>query len=115
MTPDPLSSCSWAELRQKLAQALKERDHWKANHDEMVARNAILRTRPDLTAEQVAERLGYIKKPWTPPKLKLQGYRLVIVRDSNGNPIREDSGSGVIGSPIKRLSGVYLEGFGADA
>lgn len=30
-----------------------ERDHWKHNHDEMVARNALLRTRPDLPADRV--------------------------------------------------------------
>lgn len=37
-----------------------ERDHWKANHDEMVARNELLRTRPDLDAEQVKPRLSIL-------------------------------------------------------
>jgi hypothetical protein len=36
----------------------RERDHWKANHDEMVARNRLFRGRPDLTPEQYAEREG---------------------------------------------------------
>jgi hypothetical protein len=31
----------------------EERDHWKANHDEMVARNALLRQRPDLPADRI--------------------------------------------------------------
>ncbi|WP_353641362.1 Lar family restriction alleviation protein [Mesorhizobium sp. WSM2239] len=30
-----------------------ERDHWKANHDEMVARNAVLRDRPDLPVDRL--------------------------------------------------------------
>lgn len=47
-----------ATLREQLAAVTSDRDHWKANHDEMVARNRILRDRPDLTTEQVAERLG---------------------------------------------------------
>jgi len=31
----------------------KERDHWKANHDNMVVKNAILSQRPDLPLERI--------------------------------------------------------------
>jgi hypothetical protein len=41
-----------------LTAAERERDHWKANHDEMVARNRLFRGRPDLTPEQYAQREG---------------------------------------------------------
>lgn len=43
----------------RIAKLSAERDHWKANCAEMTARNQLLRDRPDLTAQQVAERLGY--------------------------------------------------------
>jgi hypothetical protein len=36
-----------------LAAALNERDQWKANHDQMVQRNAVLRERPDLPADRL--------------------------------------------------------------
>lgn len=42
-----------ADLREQLATALKERDHWKANHAEMVQRNAVLRERPDLPVDRL--------------------------------------------------------------
>lgn len=32
-----------------------------------------------------------VSKPWTPPKLELRGNRVVIVRNINGKPIREES------------------------
>lgn len=42
-----------AELRDQLATALKDRDHWKANHSEMVQRNSVLRERPDLPVDRL--------------------------------------------------------------
>lgn len=35
------------------ANAVRERDEWKANHDEMVQRNAVLRQRPDLPVDRL--------------------------------------------------------------
>lgn len=37
----------------KLAAVEGERDHWKANHDEMVRRNSVLRDRPDLPVDRL--------------------------------------------------------------
>jgi hypothetical protein len=39
------------KLLAAFAQVAADRDHWKSNHDEMVARNKVLRTRPDLPQE----------------------------------------------------------------
>lgn len=42
-----------AEADAKIAGLEAERDHWKANHDEMVQRNKALRDRPDLPADRL--------------------------------------------------------------
>ncbi len=53
-------------IKQKLAQRERElsvttmeRNTWKANHDEMVARNKLLRDRPDLPIDMYAERMKW--------------------------------------------------------
>ncbi len=55
-----------AGLKQQLAQRERElsvttmeRNTWKANHDEMVARNKLLRDRPDLPTDMYAERVKW--------------------------------------------------------
>ena len=40
----------------------KDRDHWQANHDEMKARNDVLRDRLDLDAEKVKPRLALLDR-----------------------------------------------------
>jgi hypothetical protein len=40
-----------AQLLAAIAELISALDHWKANHDEMVARNQVLRRRPDLPQE----------------------------------------------------------------
>lgn len=39
-----------------IRELVADRDHWKANHDNMVARNEFLATRTDLSFEEVNER-----------------------------------------------------------
>jgi hypothetical protein len=53
-----------AAVARHAAQLQRERDHWKANHDEMVARNAVLRDRPDLPLERVqaSERMAQLQR-----------------------------------------------------
>jgi hypothetical protein len=41
------------ELETDLAEMTKERDHWKANHADMVQRNAVLSQRPDLPVDRL--------------------------------------------------------------
>lgn len=40
-------------LRSQVRHLQAERDHWKANHDEMVQRNRLLRSRSDLPLERL--------------------------------------------------------------
>jgi hypothetical protein len=50
----PLVTLSSLQAMQARAEAAeRERDHWKANHAEMVQRNAVLRERPDLPADRL--------------------------------------------------------------
>jgi hypothetical protein len=41
------------ELTQRVAEPEKERDHWKANHDQQVERARVLVDRPDMPLERV--------------------------------------------------------------
>ncbi|KAA0888736.1 hypothetical protein [Oryzomonas rubra] len=42
-----------ASLRTKVAELTKERDHWKANHNDLKNRLAFLRQRPDLPVDRI--------------------------------------------------------------
>lgn len=37
----------------EIARLIADRDHWKANHDQMVARKALLEQRPDLPVDRI--------------------------------------------------------------
>jgi hypothetical protein len=51
---EPLVTLASLQAMQVRAEkAERERDHWKANHAEMVQRNAVLRERPDLPADRL--------------------------------------------------------------
>jgi DNA repair exonuclease SbcCD ATPase subunit len=41
------------ELVDELSKVQADRDHWKANHDQMVARKALLEQRPDLPVDRI--------------------------------------------------------------
>lgn len=41
------------EVTKRAESAESERDHWKANHDNMVQRNAVLSQRPDLPVDRL--------------------------------------------------------------
>lgn len=64
----------WLRLLEVYDSLQKERDHWKANHDEMVARNALLRNRPDLPIERIR---GYeeIMKRITDLESQINSYK----------------------------------------
>lgn len=47
-------------LRSEIELLTMDAAHWKANHDEMVERNRVLRERPDLPPEQVLPRLAIL-------------------------------------------------------
>lgn len=49
----PFSQSHYCQLGQRIRELEKDRDHWKAAHDEMAARNKLLRNRPDLPLERV--------------------------------------------------------------
>lgn len=54
---------SYAEqLQQEIRDLRAAVAHWKAAHDEMVARNKLLRDRPDLPTELYADRMGWREK-----------------------------------------------------
>lgn len=59
---DRIATETAAEKDAEIARLTKDRDTWKANHDEMVARNKLLRDRPDITPEQYAQRAGWHNK-----------------------------------------------------
>lgn len=68
-----------------LAEAMKERDHWKANHADMVKRATILRDRPDCPLERVSafEEVGKAFAERDALRQQLQDEALQSLADSS--------------------------------
>jgi hypothetical protein len=64
--------------RQRIFDLVAERDHWKANHDNAVARCALLRERPDLPVDRIPAYQELVRLQEAAAKAGGQGERIAM-------------------------------------
>lgn len=87
--------CRVSQASSVIAGLRAERDHWKANHDQMVQRNSVLRERPDLPVDRLPAISRYEARIFS---LEEENKRLIEANDA----ISDRSHPPAIGGEVRR-------------